>query len=216
MTLIPGAAKGMRFHAEPLTLDECQRLMLAASMTGRPAWASHRMCAAIVLMWRGGLRASEALSIERRDLDFDAGTVRIRGGKGDKDAVIALDPDAVTVLREWDRVRTERGGHPEDQWLGLPYRLPWTYHAMNKALKRLAAKAGITKRMSPHQLRHTMAAHMADEGMDLRIIKDQLRHSNIQTTHTYIDHLNPKALTEAVSRRPGFLTTTTTEDQHHG
>lgn len=206
--LIPGATKGRTFPAEPLTLAECQAMLACARYSTRPPWTAPRTQAAIVLMWRAGLRAFEALGVERRDLDFDAGTVRVRDGKYGKTETVALDPDAITVLREWDRVRNEHGGRPGDQWLQVPGRPPWTYHTMNMAIKRIAKRAGIAKRVSCHQLRHTMAAQMADEKVDIRLIQQQLRHNNVHTTNRYVNHLNPTALTDAVSQRPGFLTTT--------
>ena len=167
------------------------------------------MQAAIVLMWRGGLRAAEALAVERRDIDFDTGMLRVRDGKGGTNETVALDPDALLILSQWEHERMAHGGRMNDQWLRIPHRAEWNYNSMNMAIKRLARRAGIAKRVSCHQLRHTMASQLADEGVDLRIIQQQLRHSNAYTTDRYINHLNPTALAEAISQRPGFLTTTT-------
>lgn len=207
--LIPGASKGRKYVPEPLTKDEAARLLDEARHHGKPIWAAARNRAAIVLMWRGGLRASEALAVERRDIDFDAGTVLVRDGKYGKTATVAIDPDGITVLEEWERERIEKGSPPTGQWLQVPGRGEWTYPLMNATLKRIAKRAGITKRMSCHQLRHTMAAHMADEKMDMRVISAQLRHESLSTTHHYINHLRPATVIEQVQRRPGFLTTTT-------
>lgn len=206
--LIPGATAGRTFPAEPLTLAEVKAMLDCARYDTRPRWTAPRIMAAVVLMWRGGLRASEALAVRRRDIDFDAGTVRVRDGKWGKTAVVGIDPDGLTILREWERERIEKGARPDDQWLRVPGRAEWTYHTMNMAMKRLAKRAGITKRVSCHQFRHTMAAQMADEGIDIRIISTQLRHSSVDTTHRYVNHLKPADVIEAVAARPGFLTTT--------
>ena len=206
--LIPGASAGRTYPAEPLTMDEMKALLDCAKYSVVPSWTAPRMQAALVLMWRGGLRASEALAVRRRDIDFDAGTVRVRDGKWGRTATVGIDPDGLTILREWERERMEKGAKPDDQWLRVPGRGEWTYPTMNMAVKRLAKRAGITKRVSCHQFRHTMAAQMADEGVDMRIISAQLRHSSVDTTHRYVNHLKPKDVIEAVAARPGFLTTT--------
>lgn len=203
--LIPGASKGRTFPAEPLTLAECQTLLAWAEIDARPRWTGLRMKAALVLMWRAGLRASEALNVRERDFDFDNGLLRVRDGKHGKTAAVALDPDAIRILMDWQAERRKQGASPSGQWLQAMGRPEWTYHSMNLAVKRLAKRAGITKRVSCHQFRHTMAAHMADEQVDLRIIQQQLRHENIHTTHRYVNHLNPTALADAISQRPGFI-----------
>jgi integrase len=207
--LARGGTAGRTFPAEPLTMDEMRSLLDCAMYSVRPAWTAHRSRAALVLMWRGGLRASEALSVERRDIDFDAGTVRVRDGKGGTTATVGIDPDGLSILRQWEHERSTRGGTPNEQWLRVPGRNEWTYFAMNMHMKRLAKRAGIAKRVSCHQFRHTMAAQMADEGVDIRIISTQLRHSSVDTTHRYVNHLKPADVIEAVAKRPGFLTTTT-------
>ena len=79
-------------------------------------------------------------------------------------------------------------------------------HAMSDAyvrvmLKRLAARAGIDKRVHAHGLRHTHAAQLRAEGIDIAIISKQLGHSAISTTALYLDHLAPQAVIEAMRSR---------------
>jgi len=68
-------------------------------------------------------------------------------------------------------------------------------------LKRLAAKAGIDKRVHAHGLRHTHAAQLRAEGVDIAIISRQLGHASITTTARYLDHLAPRAVIEAMRNR---------------
>ncbi len=79
-------------------------------------------------------------------------------------------------------------------------------HGMSDAyvrvmLKRLAAQAGIDKRVHAHGLRHTHAAQLGAEGVDIAIISRQLGHASITTTARYLDHLAPRAVIEAMRRR---------------
>jgi site-specific recombinase XerD len=69
-------------------------------------------------------------------------------------------------------------------------------------LKHRAAEAGITKRVHPHGLRHTMAFEMLMEGEPLGVIRDQLGHSELETTMRYLDHLAPAAAIKAMHARP--------------
>jgi len=68
-------------------------------------------------------------------------------------------------------------------------------------LKRLGARAGIDKRVHAHGLRHTHAAQLRAEGVDIAIISRQLGHSSIATTARYLDHIAPTAVIEAMRRR---------------
>ncbi len=68
-------------------------------------------------------------------------------------------------------------------------------------MPRLARRAGILKRVHAHGLRHTHAAQLRAEGVDIAVIKRQLGHSSIVTTVRYLDHLNPVAVVEAMRGR---------------
>ncbi len=68
-------------------------------------------------------------------------------------------------------------------------------------LKRLAARAGIDKRVHAHGLRHTHAAQLRAEGVDIAIISRQLGHTSITTTARYLDHLAPTAVIQAIRGR---------------
>jgi integrase/recombinase XerD len=189
---------GRRFPAEVLNAHEISRLIEACPRRG-PAGLRNR--ALIVILWRGGLRSAEALALELRDVDRDAGTITIRHGKGNRRRVVGLDPSAFAVIEAWLAARTRLGvprGAPVfctitsgnvGRELGAPY---W-----REAIKRLGVRAGIEKRVHSHGLRHTHAVELMREGVPLLVISRQLGHSSLATTQRYLDHLEPG---EVVSR----------------
>ncbi len=192
---------GRTFPAEILTPAEIGRLLAAC---GRGP-AGLRARALIVVMWRGGLRCQEALDLELRDVDREAGTLTVRHGKGNKRRVVGLDPQAFAVLEQWLANRqallvprgsrvfctiTQPGaGRP----LGAAY---W-----REAIKRLGQRAGIEKRVHCHGLRHTHAVELMREHTNVLTISRQLGHSNIAITQRYLDHLEPGEVVEVMQQR---------------
>jgi site-specific recombinase XerD len=200
---VPPASKGRRYPAEVLTPTEIRALLDATPRTG-PTGVRNR--ALIVLLWRSGLRISEALDLYPKDIDMDRATVTVLCGKGGKRRTVGIDRKALEYVAAWLDYRQSRLGF--DRYLPVfctfqsgrpPRRLSPEYVRTN--LKLLARKAGIDRRVHPHGLRHTLAASLADEGMDLRVVQRQLGHSNVATTARYVDHLTPGKALEAVQRR---------------
>jgi site-specific recombinase XerD len=183
-----------KFPPEPLAREEVRRLLDAC---GSKSATGLRNRGLIATLWRAGLRISEALALEPRDLDD--GVLRVRHGKGDRCRVVALDPAALASVQAWlDRkVRLGIGGPIFSTLKGKRMRSSY----VRNALKRLRVKAGIGKRVHAHGLRHTFASELADEKTDLRVIQRALGHTNLQTTQNYIDHLRPQAVIETLKAR---------------
>jgi site-specific recombinase XerD len=192
------ATKGRRLPPEPLTEGEVGALLAACS---RRAPTGIRNRALIVLLWRGGLRVSEALALKPDDLDPDAGTVRVLHGKGDRSRVIGLDPGAFLFVERWlecrRRLRLARAGPLLCTLDGRPLHASY----VRQLLPRLARKAGITKRCHAHGLRHTLAVELRREGVDVGVISRQLGHGSIATTARYLDHVAPLEVVEAMRAR---------------
>jgi integrase len=192
---------GRRFPPEPLTQAEILALL---GGFGRGS-CGRRNRALTVLLWRTGLRISEALALYPRDVDFAAGTVRVMHGKGDRSRLVGVDPQALAVVQLWmaDRPRLGlTGRHPlfckvDIRWRGEPTH-PAVYRQM---LKDAAQRAGIEKRVHPHGLRHTHAFELSMEGTPLNVIKAQLGHRSIATTERYINHLAPAHVVAAMQAR---------------
>lgn len=191
--------KGRKFPPQPLTKDEVLALMDVCS---RRAPTGIRDRALICLLWRGQLRISEALDLKPADLDAESCTIRILHGKGDKSRVAVIDRQTVEVLNHWLAVRGNLGinGHAPI-FCTLKGGPMSTAHVRSSMLPRRGRKAGITKRVHAHGLRHSGASDLAGEGVPLIEIMAQLGHQRISTTSTYIHNINPTARIERLRER---------------
>lgn len=194
--------KGRTFPPEPLTPGEV-RALLAECASDRPADA--RMAALIVVLWRSGLRISEALALFPKDVNLPAGTLTVLHGKRDKRRVVGIDAQACLVLEGWLERRRQLGLSGREPVFctvlaPTPGR-PWCHAHVRDRLKELAALAGIEKRVHPHGFRHTHAVELAMEGVPVHLIRRQLGHDSLDTTERYISHLAPVEVIEAMQRR---------------
>lgn len=196
------ANKGCKLPAEPLTADEVKLLIRACSKRA-PSGVRNR--ALIVVLYRAGLRVSEALGIMPKDLDSEAYSIRILHGKGDHARTVGLDAGAWAILQLWLERRTA---------LGMTGRQPvfctlkggkMTTSYVRNLMPRLARKAGIMKRVHPHGLRHTFAYELAAEKTPINLIQAQLGHASLSTTNRYLNRLNPVAVVEAMKARSWSL-----------
>jgi integrase/recombinase XerD len=144
---------------------------------------THRRYLAIAMVLYGaGLRIAEALALEVSDIDGARGVLRVRHGKGDRPREAKLSPGLYQALRRyWDKERPPRPYLFASPRTGRPPR-PAT---VCRALELAGEQAGITKRITPHVLRHCFATHLLDAGTDVRVIQKLLGHRSIQTTARY-------------------------------
>lgn len=200
------ANKGRTYPVEPLTGEEMQALLDAFPSGPRSAHGA-RSRALVVVLWRAGLRIAEALALLPKDLDLERGMITVLRGKGAKRRVVGIDRTAVEYLREWWRHR-EALGIPDDRPVfctcsrdvgGLGR--PMGSAAVREQLKSYGRKAGITKRVHPHGLRHTHAFELSMESTPLNVIRAQLGHKSLAMTAHYCDHLTGGAQVQAMSRR---------------
>lgn len=211
---IPGYRAGMKpanagktYPAEVLSRAEIERLLAACS---RRSATGQRMRALLVLLYRTGLRIAEALDLEVKDLDLEHGTVTVLRGKGKKRRTIGIDAQAQAVLEQWLDRRRELGLRGGIVFCvlsrGPSFGARQHSSVTREALKDLAWKAGIEKRVHPHGFRHTFAAELARENMPLNLIQRQLGHNDLGVTARYIDHLNPEEVIRAIHDRPAWAT----------
>src|SRR5438874_10796467 len=139
------------------------------------------------LTYATGLRASEVISLKLTDIDRDRMVIRVEQGKGKKDRYVILSPNLLELLREWWRVARKKGWmHPGQPWLFPGYRGQHMSARQLHRLVRLAAtRAGITKRVGVHTLRHSFATHLLEQKTDIRIIQVLLGHKKLDTTALY-------------------------------
>ena len=192
------ANKGRRFPAELLSAEEIRALIRACSAKA-PTGIRNR--ALIAVLYRGGLRISEALALYPKDVDQAAGTVVVLHGKGDRRRTVGMDPAAFALLERWlDKRRA----------LGISGRRPLfctlrgdqlDASYVRRLLPRLAARAGIDKRVHAHGLRHAHAAELVAEGVPVNVIQQQLGHGSLATTDRYLRHIAPRERVEAMRAR---------------
>jgi site-specific recombinase XerD len=163
-------------HRLPVILspEEVLRLLEAA-----PSF-SHR--AIYSTMYGTGVRVSEALHLRASHIDSQRMTIRIEQGKGRKDRYVQLSPKLLELLRVyWRQVRPR-------EWLfpGQDPNQPLSREAVGKALTHASRRAGLSKDISPHSLRHAYAVHLLEAGTDLRKIQLLLGHRSLSTTARYL------------------------------
>jgi site-specific recombinase XerD len=135
-----------------------------------------------MVLYSAGLRLSEAIALETRDIDRAEGIIRVRRGKGKKDRNAKLSPAIYQWLRDyWARVRPAAPYLFSSRSTGKPP----TRETVRKALRLAAKEAGIQKPVYPHLLRHCFATHLLNEGVDLFIVSQLLGHEHLQTTTVY-------------------------------
>ena len=181
-TLDLGAAKLPRRLPNVLTVDEVDRLLAAPAPT-TPEGLRDR--AILELMYSSGLRVSELVALDIGDVDLNAELVRCVG-KGSKERFVPVGSRAVTALLAYQRRGRPilaRRRTPRALFLSRRGRL--TRQACWQLIRRHARRAGITRRVSPHVLRHSFATHLLEGGADLRAVQEMLGHASIGTTQVY-------------------------------
>ena len=161
----------------------------------------HRLRALIVLLWRAGLRISEALALQESDLDSARGAVLVRRGKGGKRREVGMDRWAWEQIDSWLEIRREL---PIGAVLcvihGPTVGRRWEASAARKQLHHAAAAAGVRRRFAPHQLRHAHAVEMAHERVPLVVIQRQ--HANLGITSIYLQGIDSSEIISTVHGRP--------------
>ncbi len=167
-----------------LSIDEVDRLLDARSDSDTTEEA--RDMTMVELMYAAGLRVSELVGLNIRDVDLDAGTVRTIG-KGSKERVIPIYDTAVDSIAEYITYsRPEHSRSESEEALFLNRRGGrLTRQAYWLRLNKLAIKAGISSKITPHMLRHSFATHLLHGGASLRHVQELLGHSSIATTQIY-------------------------------
>jgi site-specific recombinase XerD len=194
----PPRNKGLRYPADPPTVDEIVAVMRHAANDRH----GFRLRAVIVVLWRAGLRVQEALALTEHDLDARRGSMLVRHGKGGRRREVGMDEWGWEQLPPWLSARAELPVGPLFCIIDGPTRgRPWSGVAVRSEFRRIAARAGVRRRFAPHQLRHAHALELAREGVPLNIIQRQLGHANLGTTSIYLQGIDPEEIITAVRTR---------------
>jgi integrase/recombinase XerC len=168
-----------------LPKDEATQLLDVAP---EPTAAGTRDRALLELLYASGLRVAEGCGLDLDDLDEARRTVRVLG-KGDRERVVPVGEVALQAL---DAYLSMRGRQRGPLFLNARGgRL--TPRSAHRIVKRLARRAGLSQRVTPHTLRHSFATHLLGEGADLRLIQELLGHRRLSTTQRYT-HVSPEHL----------------------
>jgi integrase len=171
--------KGMEYPPDPPRPEE---IILVMRQAGHDRHGL-RIRALIAVLWRGGLRISEALALNETDVDEQRGSLLIRHGKGDKRREAGMDQFGFEQLDAWLAHRVLLPPGPLFCVIdGSTRRRRWAATAARNELRELAAEAGVRRRFAPHQLRHAHAVELAREGVAVNIIQGQLGHTDLGTT----------------------------------
>lgn len=169
-----------------LTEDEVHRLLKAThhkrtdSKTVKNKKLRDRLI--LTMLYSTGLRVNELLTLHIQQIDFNNRTIHVRG-KGDKDRIVLFDKDTGVLIKKFLLIHngvsdylfnTRTGEHLQSRYIQV-------------GIKEYAKEACITKRVTPHVLRHSFATHLLNNGVNIRIIQSLLGHSSLSTTQVYTE-----------------------------
>ena len=175
--------KRWRSLPDVLTVEEVQQLLASPTLDDALVFRDRAL---LELAYGAGLRVSEWITLGVRDLLLEEGLVRVFG-KGSKERLVPIGRSAIGAaaiyLREL-RPRLEKGEGKGVLFLNARGK-PLTRMGAWKILRGHVERAGITKHVSPHTLRHSFATHLLEGGADLRAVQEMLGHVDISTTQIY-------------------------------
>ena len=203
----PPRNKGLRYPPDPPTVDEIIGVMRTVS--DRPDGL--RLRSVIVVLWRAGLRISEALALAESDLDQTRRAVLVRRGKGGKRREVGMDRWAWEQLDPWLAIRAELPVGALFCVLRGPTRgRPCSPARIRTLMRNAAVAAGVRRRFAPHQLRHAHTVEMSCEGVPLVVIQRQLGHADLGITSSYLRGIDNTEIIHAVHERPAPMIRATT------
>ncbi len=197
------APKTRRKLPDTLSFEEIEKVIAQIDQSTREGG---RNKAIVETMYSCGLRVTEVVNLKISCLYLDVGFIRVIG-KGDKERLVPIGRDAVKYIKLYkENIRVHQAIQKEcEDFLFLNNKGKYLSRVMIfYIIKSLAAKAGITKNISPHTFRHSFATHLVEGGADLRAVQEMLGHESITTTEIYT-HLDRDFLRDTLQRfHPAF------------
>lgn len=187
--------QGGDFPAE--VLDPGEVAAIIAGCSARSA-SGIRNRAMLTMLYRSGLRISELLAIRPADVNLASRSIRLLDTKTGGPQTRGFHPAADDAVARWIDKRRQLGIRSGPLFCKLDGG-PLYPQYVRLLLKRLAAKAGIERRVHPHGLRHTFAAELEASGVPVSVISKLLGHHSIATTSRYLDHLTNRQAVAALA-----------------
>jgi integrase/recombinase XerC len=181
-----------------LTLADVQKLLATPPETD---WAGRRDRAILETLYSAGLRVSELVGLDLADADLNDGVIVVRG-KGKKERLALLGPEAVQAVTRWLPDRTALLGKFGKETPAVFLNKSGgrlTARSVGRMLSARLRQAGLDPRTSPHTLRHSFATHMLDAGADIRGVQELLGHKSLATTQVYT-HVSTRRLHESYAK----------------
>ncbi|MCL5036744.1 MAG: tyrosine recombinase XerC [Chloroflexi bacterium] len=174
------SVKTPRSLPKALTHDETEKLLESAG-GGEDPFTASRDRAILELFYATGLRLSELVLLNTDDIDFGNRIAKVTG-KGNKQRLVILNDSAIIALKQYLDLRPVSG----DNAVFLNNKKSrLSRRGIAVIFKKYVKKSGLTKKASPHTLRHTFATHMLEGGSDLVTLKELLGHVSLSTTQIY-------------------------------
>jgi site-specific recombinase XerD len=174
---------------EVMSQEEVKQLLLAVENQ------RHRIV--FEVMYGAGLRLMEALTLKVSDVDSKLMLLKVRAGKGARERCALLSPLLLETLRKYYQTV-----HPKDFLFPGKKKEHISSTVIQRAFTKAAKKAGITRKVCCHTLRHSFASHCLENGTDVRIVQELLGHKCLHSTLVYL-HVTPKVFAKV----PGTLDT---------
>jgi integrase/recombinase XerD len=197
-TLQISGPKKAKTLPKTLSVEDVDALLDAARVFGKHAKDRARDTCLLEVLYATGMRVSELMSLPLAAAKGHPDVLLIKG-KGNKERIVPLSPDAKETLSQWLEIRQEldedarRKGHTPSLFL-FPSRGQLghlTRHWFYARIKSLASFAGVSpSSVTPHTIRHVFATHLLENGADLRVIQTLLGHADVATTEIYTHVLN--------------------------
>ncbi len=179
--------------------EDVERLIEAERRSDeKPGPVALRDRAILEVLYSTGVRVSELVAINWRNIDEELGMLTVESGKGAKGRIVPIGEPALAALLDWRRVMPVAWS-PDGPAITNLRGGRLSVRAVQKIVKHRLADAGIAGALSPHGLRHCFATHLLNHGADLRSIQEMLGHSSLATTQRYT-HVSVKHLKEVYRR----------------
>jgi len=182
------SGRARKANSQKVVLPRTIKRSEAAALMGAPnlrAITGLRNRCVLELMYRAGLRVGEVCALKPRDLDARAGTIAVwRGKGGDRTAYLEENEEIDWLLAEWKRRRRRETAGGVFLFCTIDGG-PVSVRYVEQMIARLARRAGIAARVTPHMLRHSFATELLEEGVNIRQVQVALGHKNLATTERY-------------------------------
>ncbi len=160
--------------------------------------SNNRNIAVLSVFLYTGLRVSELVNLEIGDVDFEENIIYVHAGKGDKDRIVVMPDICKDHIKSYMRERIKIRSNNNYLFISNK-KTKFNTSTVERMVKRVAENSGITKKVTPHVLRHTFATSILRNGGDIRFIQQILGHSSLATTQIYT-HIDDSTLKEMYSQ----------------